>query len=361
MDDTKMQRLIKLGFAETQFSNVTSSALAVGLSPSLVRKRVVEATSLQSPARKKNKTTPENSGHAANGPMTPLDVSGNYVYDGADDDDSDYGPAEALPAAASYGMARIMHGPKARPYVDVTTTIHFDKKLELLKAFKTLFRHVNVNHKNCTGQFKDLATFVSNWRRKVRRFEKDPSSKTLADEAKMYHLTSLGLDLTSKADAKPEGKKARWEHFVNLLTEYKEQHGTCVVSRNHAVTSEIKELHQWYRKQRFAWVKHQDDPTSSGLDEDQNQRLVDLGFVKTKRKGVYTKGTALSWDEMFLKLKAFVEGTFECYCCFVSKLIFRHGLTDCGFIQRMDMPRYLGNPEPNCGTGVASCVNITKK
>lgn len=312
-----MQRLIDFGFAERKFSNVVSTALAAGMIPSRIRKRVDRAASLQSPARKKNKSTPEKFGHVVDGSATPLDAdvdfSRNYADDGADDDDSDDAPAEEDAAVASNGMAKINREPKVWPYTDVATSIHFDKKLELLKSFKIVFGHVNVNHNNCTGQFKDLVSFVSNWRLKGRRLGKDPSRKTLSDEAKMYHLTSLGLDLTSDANGRSEGgRKARWEHFFKLITEYKEQHGTCIVSKNNAVTPESKELLQWYRKQRFAFLTHQNDPTISGLDEDQNQRLGGIGFVKTKRKLKNTRCTASSWDEMFLKLKAFVEGTFEC-------------------------------------------------
>ena len=370
-----MQRLMQFGFAETEFSNVIASGLAAGL----IRKRVARATSLQSPARKKNKTNPGKSG--------------------AYDDNSDYGPAQV--AAAPNGMARITRGPEVLAYKEVATSVNFDRKLELLKSFKETFGHVNVDHENCTGKFKDLVPFVSNWRQKGRRlgkdpssktlidevkihhltnlgldlapdadsykgvatpilfdkklellksfkivyghvnvntqnstgkfkdlvpfvsnwrqkgrrFAKDPSSKTLVDEAKVYHLTNLGLDLTSETYSyKDEAKKAQWEHFFKLLTEYKEKHVTCVVSKNDAVTPEGKELLQWYRKQRNEFAKHQDDPTSSRLDEDQNQRLADIGFVKSNRKMLNTRCTNTSWDEMLLQLKAFVEGTFECNC-----------------------------------------------
>ena len=267
--------------------------IASGLAAGLIRKRVARATSLQSPARKKNKTNPGKSG--------------------ADDDNSDYGPAQV--AAAPNGMARITRGPEVLAYKEVATSVNFDRKLELLKSFKETFGHVNVDHENCTGKFKDLVPFVSNWRQKGRRFAKDPSSKTLVDEAKVYHLTNLGLDLTSETYSyKDEAKKAQWEHFFKLLTEYKEKHVTCVVSKNDAVTPEGKELLQWYRKQRNEFAKHQDDPTSSRLDEDQNQRLADIGFVKSNRKMLNTRCTNTSWDEMLLQLKAFVEGTFECNC-----------------------------------------------
>jgi hypothetical protein len=59
------------------------------------------------------------------------------------------------------------------------------------------------------------------------------------------------------------------------------------------------------------------------------------------------------------EVEAFVEGTFECNC-FLSpssssamvSLIhsFEHGHAEV----------YPGNPEPNCGTGVASRVSITQ-
>jgi hypothetical protein len=281
----------------------STSALAAGLSPSLVRKRVTGATSIKSPARKKNKTSPEKSGHVANGPTTPLDtdvgLSRNYADDGVDDDDGEYADDGAVDC-------------KVQPYKDVAMPKSFVEKIELMKAFKIVSGHVNVNRKNCTGQFKELVTFVSRWRRKVIQLEKkNPSSRTRMDKAKIYHLTSIGLDLTSTAK---EAKEAQWEHFFKLLTEFKEQHGTIVVGIKDAVAPEMKELHQWYKKQREAWAQHQDDPTSCLLTEDQNQRMVELGFVKSKRKNVNTRCNASSWDETFLELKAFVEGTFECYC-----------------------------------------------
>jgi hypothetical protein len=278
----------------------STSALAAGLSPSLVRKRVAGATSIPSKARKKNKTSPEKSGPVAHGlTTTPLDTDAD---DGVDGDDGGYADDGAVDCVV-------------QPYKDVVMPKSFVEKIELMKAFQIVFGHVNVNGKNCTGQFKELVDFVSRWRRKNIQLEKGLTSGTLMDKAKIYHLTSLGLDLTSTVKG---AKQAQWEHFFKLLTEFKEQHGTMVVSIKDAVTPQMKELHYWYQKQREVWVKHQDDPTSRLLTEDQNQRMVELGFVKSKRKIVNTRCNASSWDAMFLELKAFVEGTFEGYCFFVS-------------------------------------------
>lgn len=188
----------------------------------------------------------------------------------------------------------------------------FEHKLQLTKDYIEEFGSSNVDPSNCIGRFEGLDKFLGEWRRKCKLFQKDPSKQTEADKAKLQHVMALvDLETSVKCSNYKAGssRRVRWEQMFNLLQEYTEIHGTCVVKKNGNPPPRFRRLHGWWYHQRELVRKYEADPGSSTLNEDQYKRLMGLGFVTDGQRMNFmlSKFADSTWEEMFAKLQAFVK------------------------------------------------------
>jgi hypothetical protein len=328
----KLKLLLDIGIGQEDASSQTPPS---SKSPGSSTKRSAEQALLPLPSPKKLKTPvvadlPEEAVEGKVEPADPdyesYDVSETEKEDDVsetekeDFDDSDTesskAPHSSRASAPSRGESIALSAGLSRASDEKLPPIkrspRFEHNLALVKYYTEEFGTNRVDPIKCIGRFKGLHIFLSEWRRKSKLFQKDPSNISESTNTKLQHVMALvDLEAPIKCSKYKTGssRRVRWEKSFNLLKEYNEIHGTCMVKKSENTPPKFRCLHGWWYHQRDLVRKYDEDPLSSTLDEDQYKRLMDLDCVTEgkRTKGMLAKCTDVKWEEMFGELQAFVK------------------------------------------------------
>jgi hypothetical protein len=306
-------------------------------------KRSAEEALLSSPGGKKRKVSSSSTTKPApvafmskaNGERVPLyaeadvvdllDDGGDDSFGGGDDDDDDFNfeSSTTKPAPAS-----------SRAYSRESGILQekFDTKFELLKEYKQVHGTCNVSFKTGVGKFQGLCNFVQFWKLRLKALEQEPNHPELVDDPNILRLTELGLE------APGTGRKAQWEQSFNLLAEYKELHGTCVVPTNLDPFNKFHSLHRWIYFQHIEMRNYEEDPATSKFDESRYTRLVNLGLAVKGRMQE-------NFDKKFELLKEYKKVYGTCNVAFKRSVGRFHGLHH--FVQSWRLKLKALEQEPN--------------
>ncbi|GKY90833.1 hypothetical protein MPSEU_000056100 [Mayamaea pseudoterrestris] len=190
-------------------------------------------------------------------------------------------PTEAEEGAAER-EEQTLHAKRRRTRA-VNKVRSFEQNLELLKAFKLKHGHTKVPFNYPEDPV--LSTWVANTRFAYRSNTLKPERKAALDE--------IGFDWRRRNDS------IAWYKSLELLKEYKQQHGDCLVPQSYPVNPS---LGIWVHTQRNNFRK-------SKLDDDQRSALEQLGFVW---RTVVAPPTKRNWDESYQVLQQYKERHGDC-------------------------------------------------
>jgi hypothetical protein len=144
-----------------------------------------------------------------------------------------------------------------------------------LKEYKNTYGTTVLSAEHCQGKFKHLSQFLNYWG--AERAKQGNSIQHLRSipESNIGRLETLGF-LTEETVST---HRAKWASDFSLLQKYEELHGTCAVSKcNNEGRNE--KLQTFYQHQSRQFRKYDEDPSFSTLDEDQYNRLKNVGLSK---------------------------------------------------------------------------------
>ena len=159
----------------------------------------------------------------------------------------------------------------------VTDLSPFGRKFTMLKKYQQVFGTLDVKTKHCRDQFYGLNEFMASWKKTHQSFtEGPPCQKSDKAVAHIQQLLDLGVEFPSN--------KTRWEGKFKELQRYKAFYGKVSTSHGHPLRS-------WCFSQRNHMRQYEEDPKKSRLNQEQYQRLVDLGMKGAKRGEETTMAT----------------------------------------------------------------------
>jgi hypothetical protein len=217
-------------------------------------------------------------------------------------------PESPMPSSASSGLAK--------------KDQRWEENFQRLKEYKEIYGTCDLIKNTLKSErfHRRLSNFVSYERGRIQRFRKqekeNPALVLEKDREKVQRLLDLGFVMERGSEATEQATKlfgtpllvwsekrtAMWEANLELLKQYKEQHGTCDMNKQNDGHS--AHLDTWITEQCRQLRMFEKKSERCNLDEEKMTRLKELGLTTAPRlkPGLNYVGT---WEEMCDRLKQF--------------------------------------------------------
>ena len=154
----------------------------------------------------------------------------------------------------------------------------WQSKLELLRQYKQENGHCRVPQSYEIDGVK-LGSWLSHQRVAYKKHSEGKPSRITQE--RIDQLEAVGLDFN---DTKQKRDEAQWQSKLELLRQYREQHGHCRVPQRYEING-VK-LGNWLSHQRVAYKKHSEGKPARKITQERIDQLtaVGLDFNDTQQK-----------------------------------------------------------------------------